>query len=515
MGDFMSKTFTTKKILSLILLIFILAKPITSFAYMGSMGYEGGISAADPFEKNTYVYREVCFLSGTPIVLEGEMTVKKSVKNELISTTYTYNLSNVEHDATITRVIVINTYTETSENGQTREKSEVVGRPTEIVRIGSTTYVLNNYEFTRSGITDKQPAVYYNVGEYMLKKIYSINNNGGNVTVEMTGTQYGYDQYWSSAKSGMVDVYIYSKSDPASSTNEWGGFAEVFVSNVSKKGFQYIENQPFQISFEGGYVEKDWEEGVLEYNAQLPEFDMNKNPTGVLKNYYEKMGIEPKPTMTRLMVPDLKHLEGHWAEESAKILYSLGVIPGTGEDFNPEQYITRSEFTVMLVRALKDIPEDPDLITRQRTTTTNRSRSKEPEISPFLDIKIGDTFYADIKTANDRGIITGTGNSYFSPERHITSSEVVTMIIRALGLEGLSSYPNAITPFVDNDDIPAYARNSVDVAYRIGLVSGDSRGYFRPNEKLTYQKAAVLLCDLIEYMGEDLVKDYRERFLSY
>ena len=47
----MSKTFTTK-ILSLILLIFILAKPITSFAYMGSMGYEGGISAADPFEKH-------------------------------------------------------------------------------------------------------------------------------------------------------------------------------------------------------------------------------------------------------------------------------------------------------------------------------------------------------------------------------------------------------------------------------------------------------------------------------
>ena len=47
---------------------------------MGSMGYEGGISAADPFE-NTYVYREVCFLSGTPIVLEGEMTVKKALKS--------------------------------------------------------------------------------------------------------------------------------------------------------------------------------------------------------------------------------------------------------------------------------------------------------------------------------------------------------------------------------------------------------------------------------------------------
>lgn len=514
MGDYMRKTNKSKKIVSLILLFFMLAKPIASFAYMGSMGYEGGISAVDPFVNNTYLYREVCFLSGIPIILEGEMTVKKSVKNEKISTTYTYNLSNVEQDATITRVIVVDTFQDTSENGQTRENSKLVGRPTEIVRIGGLTYVLNNYEFTRTGITDKQPAVYYNVGEYILKKTYNINNNGGKITVEMTGTQYGYDQYWSSANSGIVDVYIYAQPNSESSINEWGGAGEVFISNVSKKGFQYIENQPFQISFEGGYVEKNWEEGVLEYSVELPVLDANGNPTGILKNYSEKMGIEPKPTMTRLMVPDLKHLEGHWAEESAKILYSLGVIPGTGEDFNPEQFITRSEFAVMLVRALKDIPEDPDLIVRQRTTTSSRSRSKEPEVSPFVDIKTDHAFYADIKTANDRGIVAGTGNSYFSPERHITSSEVVTMVIRALGLEGLSSYPNAITPFIDNDDIPTYARNSVDVAYRIGLISGDNRGYFHPNEKLTYQKAAVFLCDLIEYMGEELVTDYRERFLN-
>ena len=79
--------------------------------------------------------------------------------------------------------------------------------------------------------------------------------------------------------------------------------------------------------------------------------------------------------MTRLMVPDLKHLEGHWAEESAKILYSLGVIPGTVR-ISILNNILRVVSFVMLVRALKDIPEDPDLITRQRTTTTNRSRSR-------------------------------------------------------------------------------------------------------------------------------------------
>lgn len=501
-----------KRIISLLLFIFILTEPVTAIAHMGSMGYEGGISAADPFEDNTYSYREVCFLTGTPIILEGTMTVKKSVKNDKITTTYRYDLENTEQEASITRVITMETTTETTENGQTIEKSKISKRPTEVVRAGGTTYVLNDYEFTRSGITDPQPAVYYNVGEYMLKKTYRINS-GGNVTVEMTGQQYGYDQYWSSAKSGNVNVTIFAQPQVRGNAEAWGGSATIFVSNVAKKGFQYIENEPYQISFEGGYVEKDYEESVLQYDALLPEFDKDGRPTGVLKNYSERMGIDPKPVLTRLMVPDLKHLEGHWAEEPVKILYSLGVIPGTGEDFNPAKYITRREFTVMMVRAIKEIPEDPDIITRQKVNRT--SRNKTPEVSPFLDVRTDDIFYAEIKTANSRGIIQGTGNAYFSPERHITSAEAVTMLIRALGLEGLASYPNAVTPFIDNDDIPAYARNAVAVAYRIGLISGDNRGYLRPNKYMTYEEASVLLYELITYMGEELVKDYRDRLLSY
>ena len=327
----------TIKLISLLLFILILSDRAVAFAYMGSMGYEGGISAANPFENNTYIYREVCFLTGTPIILEGTMTVKKNKKNEKVTTTYRYDLENAEHEASITRVIVMETTTETTENGQTTEKSKISKRPTEVVRIGNSVFTLANYEFTRSGLTDPQPAVYYNVGEYMLKKTYRMNS-GGNITVEMTGNQYGYDQYWSSAKSGNVTVTILAEPVINGRVVEWGGTARIFASNVAKKGFEYIENEPYQISFEGGYVEKDYEESLLEYDALLPEFDKDGKPTGVLRNYSEKMGIESKPVLTRLMVPDLKHLEGHWVEEPVKILYSLGVIPGTGEDFNPERY---------------------------------------------------------------------------------------------------------------------------------------------------------------------------------
>ncbi|MBP7175939.1 MAG: S-layer homology domain-containing protein [Thermoclostridium sp.] len=475
------------------------------YAYTGSMGYEGGISAADPYVSNTYQYREACFLTGSPIILEGTMTVKKNVRQGKINTTYTYNLANAQQNATLTRVVVMDTITETKENGQTTETSTITKRPTENIKVGDIIFSLTDYQFSRSGINDPKPAVLYNVGEYQLTKTYSIIGSKGTITLEMTGTQYGFDQYWGSTKSGTVNLII-SASLEGSPT--WGGLAQVVVSSTAKKGFRYVENQPWQISFEGGYVEQDWEESVLEYNATLPEFDKNGNATEVLKDYQQRLGLETEPVNTRLMVPDLKHLKGHWAEESAKILFSMEVIPGNGENFNPAQYVKRSEYIAMVVRAIKDIPVDPDLITR--TVSTTRSKSSAAEVSPFSDVAPEDKFYSEIKAASIKGITLGTGQTMFTPDRIITTAEAVTILIRALGLEGLAP-SNAVTPFIDNDDIPAYARNATTVAYRIGLVQGDNRGYFKPQESLTWERASAVVYRLIRYMGEDLVRDYQNQ----
>jgi len=512
-GDTMRYKNRRRILTYIIICILTAAGSVNAFAYSGSMGYDGGISAADPYENNTYLYREVCFLTGVPVIFEGTLTVKKNVRKDRINTTYTYNLQNVELDATITRVAVIDTYTETKQTGQKVESSTHARMPTEIVRFGQTTYSLTGYRFTQSGITDPKPAVYYNAGEYSVKKTYRIST-GGTIELEMTGNQYGYDQYWSSAKAGRVNIMISAKPEIGGETAPWGGWAEVSVSCTAKKDFKYIKNEPWQISFEGGYVEQNWEESILEYNAMLPEFDKNGRATEVMRSYSERMGINTEPVNTRLMVPDLKHLEGHWAEEPVKILYSLEILPGTGDNFNPAKYVTRRDFTAMVVRAVKDIPEDPDLVVRT-VTTPSRSRSNTPEISPFLDVGTDDPNYEEIKIASSRGIIQGTGQAYFSPDRHITKAEAFTILIRAIGLEGLASYPYSITHFADNDSIPAFARNAAAVAYRIGLAEEDSRGNFNPDEKLTYEKASDIMYRFIQYLGKELVKDYRERILNY
>ena len=84
-----------------------------------------------------------------------------------------------------------------------------------------------------------------------------------------------------------------------------------------------------------------------------------------------------------------------------------------------------------------------------------------------------------------------------------------------MGLENLAPYPAAATPFTDNDIIPAYARNAASVAAILGIIEPDYMGRFNPSNRLTNENAANLIFDLINYMGNELIKDYRDRIIDF
>ena len=89
------------------------------------------------------------------------------------------------------------------------------------------------------------------------------------------------------------------------------------------------------------------------------------------------------------------------------------------------------------------------------------------------------------------------------------------MIVSALGLENLAPYPYTSAPFSDNDQIPDYARNAAFVANSLGLIYPDEAGRFNPNAKLSNEFTANLIYDLIRYMGDELIKDYRDRIMEF
>ena len=197
-------------ICSIVILVFIF--PSYAFAYEGDCGYEGGISSGQIPNKTTYDYKEMCFVSGVPIVMSGTLTLKKSLKQSTIASTYTYSLSNADNAATLVRTLTYNTLLTKKANGQTVEETTLGKTAAEVIKIGSATYTLTNYDFTRSNLVDPKPGINYFAGNTWGKKTYMVGAapGTGTITVEGTGNFYGYDQYWGSTEVQTINYVINS-----------------------------------------------------------------------------------------------------------------------------------------------------------------------------------------------------------------------------------------------------------------------------------------------------------------
>ncbi|WP_265446520.1 S-layer homology domain-containing protein [Acetivibrio straminisolvens] len=504
-----------------IFIIMIIAGGLPVYAREGDGGYEGGISSGEAPGKTSFEYKEVCFITGEPVVFEGTLTVKKTLKQDkttgknVITSNYTYNLKNLEKDATLTRFLSYTTTLTEKGNGQIIEETGFGGRCTEVVRIGSTTYTLESYDFTKTNIKDPKPAVDYFAGNLWGRKTYrtGTGTNSGEVIVEISGDYYGYNQFWGTVETQVINYVIESQKKSGGVIDRWGGTASVSISSTTTKKIDYVENKPDVISFDGGFVESQYNNSILQYTAKLPEFDHQGVSTDRMVETKGSLMIESFPTSRRLLVPELNHLRGHWAENDIKALYSLEIFKENPARFDPQEVMTRAEFAEAIVLAASEVPKDSLLV--ESKTTKKSSNIKEEIISPFNDVPTGSKYFESINSAFKRGMISGRGDKIFAPEDYLTTADAITILIRVLGLEGLAPSSGAVTVFRDSDDIPGYARNSVYVAYRIGLVMGDDKGYLKPNDYITKARAAVIINNFIDYMRNDLKKDYRDRIVNY
>ncbi|MCX7772192.1 MAG: S-layer homology domain-containing protein, partial [Clostridia bacterium] len=245
----------------LLVTAFLMTLPAEALAYEGTLGYQGGISIENKTKKDEYQYSEMCFLTGKPILLTGTLTVKKTDKNGITTATYTYKLTNPDYNANMNRVVFYQTTKSTKPNGQITEVTTQTRLPTEVVTIGNNSYKLTSSSFTRSMLKDPKPAINYDAGEFTDKKIYTIGGDSSNtVTVNVSGKLYAYEQYWSSTQTQKLNITVDTNMKKASPPIQWGGSAEVIVASTSRQQIQYSKNEPTQISFDGGYVQKRWTE---------------------------------------------------------------------------------------------------------------------------------------------------------------------------------------------------------------------------------------------------------------
>lgn len=497
-----------KKFIAMLIAVLVLATSSTTWAK--PVDFSGGVN-------NEYLYEEIIFITGKPIKFIGEVKITEKEKEKDNTLTVTYKFDLEPEDKTIKgslkRTISYETlFTPKNDKGQTIGQTEV-SKYSEKIEINGDKYELEDYQFSRSEVIDQRPASDFYSGSIKGRKYYIINKNQGNVTIDITGGDVGYENFWGSTDTQLLTYLINSSRNVASGTNEthtWEGVVEVQVSDSLAKNLRYSDNQASLSSFDGGYIKTTSRELVSRYEYNLPQMD------GIIPDYLRRdrgtisLSKAMVPKVERLVVPKFRDLGGHWAESQISKLYSLEVFDEASQFFTPDIPMTRLEFTKAVMKACNIRPT----MTEEKSSRLSR-KNKVVEVSPFLDISTEDVNYPYIKEAFDKGLVFGDLTGKFEPDQSLTRAQAISILVRALGFENRAPAPGYYLTFSDSAQIPSWAKDSIYVARELGIVGGDNANNILPNKKMTRAEASSMLVRFLEFLEKDLQRDYRENIINY
>ena len=109
------------------------------------------------------------------------------------------------------------------------------------------------------------------------------------------------------------------------------------------------------------------------------------------------------------------------------------------------------------------------------------------EAIAFSDVE-GHWAEKSIQKAEEMNIINGYEDNSFMPDSYMTRDELVTIINRFLEIQ---SETDKYIPDVTRQD---WFHSDVRKALSAGIIKGDANGYVRPNDYVTREEAAVIMC---------------------
>jgi len=171
-------------------------------------------------------------------------------------------------------------------------------------------------------------------------------------------------------------------------------------------------------------------------------------------------------------------IANHWAKDAIVRAFAKGIANGYSDgSFRADQSITREQFTVLLMRAMRTDGEAPTGLT-------------------FTDAKlIGNWAQASIAQAVQAGFINGYGDGSFRPQADLSRAQLAVIVARALNLP---TTQKAAKSFGDDREIPVWAKSAVHAVHQQGLMVGRGDNRFVPNDRVTRAEAIVVLLRALE-----------------
>ncbi|NOU65860.1 PQQ-binding-like beta-propeller repeat protein [Paenibacillus sp. LMG 31461] len=186
-------------------------------------------------------------------------------------------------------------------------------------------------------------------------------------------------------------------------------------------------------------------------------------------------GTSPATTTTADTSP-FTDTKGHWASPEISMAYERKIASGYPDfSFKPNANITRSEFTVMVMNGLK-----PNLAGVPLT---------------FTDTNLVEDWAANsVKQAVQLGLVSGYPDGTFRPTANITHAEMISMVVKALGLPLMAGIP---TGYADDADIPDWAKPAAVISSKNNLLGGTIGNNFASSMLATRAEAVTAIVRML------------------
>lgn len=282
--------------------------------------------------------------------------------------------------------------------------------------------------------------------------------------------------------------------------------------DTATKGHYQLVVKPveFEITCTSGdkTIEVNKFNGYVKRTIAIPDgVDPSKITTGIVVNadgsfrhvpteiviidgkYYAKINSLTNSTYSVIYNPvEFTDVATHWAKTAINDMGSRMVVTGVGSNtYEPDRSITRAEFAAIVVRALG---------LAQGTTE-----------SSFGDVSLTDWFNGFVDTATSYSLIAGYDKVSFAPNDTITREQAMTILARAMKLTGLNSsltkneISALLAKYTDAELISDYAKASVAVCIKTGIVSGTTTTTISPKDSVTRAEVAVMVQRLLQKSG--------------
>ena len=167
-------------------------------------------------------------------------------------------------------------------------------------------------------------------------------------------------------------------------------------------------------------------------------------------------------------------------------------LSATGHDYG-EWYVTKN------ASCLADGEERHDCATCGHSETRVVEKIACPS-AKFSDVPADAWYHSYVDYVVERGLMNGTGGDKFAPTAVVTRATVAQMLYN---MEGKPSTAGMSNPFSDVKQGDWYY-DAVVWAANAGVVSGNGKGGFDPNNNVTREQLAIMLYNYTKAKGYDL-----------